>query len=190
MQARRRSRSYLSWDTMAKAYFHKNQRVYVKPVGTWAQVERVNPQWAKGVEEPIKVTYDCGMGRDFGADELVPEDVASTRDVTGGAEQWRLVRGQNKWRSEAECANHPFPGTYPVVVTGDRDWGGWRVPGAEYDLDPLRIEFQAKVIANALECVDVLRKIHDHAEESPENVSDRLADLMMRVRNVLKEIES
>ena len=26
---------------MAKANFHKNQRVYVKPVGTWALVERV-----------------------------------------------------------------------------------------------------------------------------------------------------
>ena len=24
---------------MAKAQFHKNQRVYVKPVGTWALVE-------------------------------------------------------------------------------------------------------------------------------------------------------
>ena len=26
---------------MAKALFHKNQRVYVKPVGTWALIERV-----------------------------------------------------------------------------------------------------------------------------------------------------
>ena len=35
---------------MAKAVFHKNQRVYVSSVGTWAMVEQVVPQWAKGVE--------------------------------------------------------------------------------------------------------------------------------------------
>ena len=38
---------------MAKAQFHKNQRVYVKPVGTWALIEHVVPHWAKGIEEPI-----------------------------------------------------------------------------------------------------------------------------------------
>ena len=42
---------------MAKAQFHKNQRVYVKPVGTWALVERVVPHWAKGIEEPLRVYY-------------------------------------------------------------------------------------------------------------------------------------
>ena len=30
---------------MAKAKFHKSQRVFVKPVGTWAHVEAVVPQW-------------------------------------------------------------------------------------------------------------------------------------------------
>jgi hypothetical protein len=36
-----------------------------------------------------------------------------------------------------------------MVVTAERDWGGWRVPGAEYDLDPYRIEHQAEVIVRA-----------------------------------------
>ena len=36
---------------MAKALFHKNQKVFVKPVGTWAIVERVLPQWVKGMDE-------------------------------------------------------------------------------------------------------------------------------------------
>jgi hypothetical protein len=31
----------------------------------------------------------------------------------------------------------------------ERDWGGWRVRGAEYDLDPYRIERQAEIIARA-----------------------------------------
>ena len=48
---------------MAKAQFHKNQRVYVKPVGTWALIERVVPHWVKGIEEPIRIHYDVGLGR-------------------------------------------------------------------------------------------------------------------------------
>src|SRR5262245_60822067 len=49
---------------MAKALFSKGQRVFVKPVGTWSAVEKVTPQWVKGVEEPLKVFYDVGLGRD------------------------------------------------------------------------------------------------------------------------------
>ena len=48
---------------MAKALFHKSQRVFVKPVGTWATVEHVVPHWVKDVNEPLRVTYDCGLGR-------------------------------------------------------------------------------------------------------------------------------
>jgi hypothetical protein len=54
-----------------------------------------------------------------------------------------VVRGQNRWKSADQCGHHPYPGTRPTVVTSDRDWGGWRVPGSEYDLDPYRIEHQA-----------------------------------------------
>jgi hypothetical protein len=36
-----------------------------------------------------------------------------------------------------------------MVVTTERDWGGWRVLGAEYDLDPYRIERQAEIIVRA-----------------------------------------
>ena len=53
---------------MAKAKYHKSQRVFVKPVATWAYVEAVVPKWIKGCEEPIKITYDCGMGREFAQD--------------------------------------------------------------------------------------------------------------------------
>ena len=37
---------------MAKALFHKSQRVFVKPVGTWAVIEHVVPHWVKDVDEP------------------------------------------------------------------------------------------------------------------------------------------
>ena len=59
---------------MAKAQFHKNQRVYVKPVGTWALIEHVVPHWAKGIDEPIRIHYDVGLGREFAAEELMSEE--------------------------------------------------------------------------------------------------------------------
>jgi len=174
---------------MAKAQFHKNQRVYVKPVGTWALIEQVNPQWAKGVEEPIKVTYDVGLGRTFGADELQSDETSASLDMAAGEENWRLMRGQNKWMAIEECSRHPHPGTYPIVVTSERDWGGWRVPGAEYDQDPERIEMQARIIASSVKCVNVLRRLHEFAKESPENLSNSMADLAHEARMILKEIE-
>ena len=76
---------------MAKAVFHKGQRVYVKPVATWAVIEQVHPQWVKGVEEPLRVTYDTGLGRDFQAHELAaeekdPHDASKTVHVFKGFE--------------------------------------------------------------------------------------------------------
>ena len=133
---------------MAKAAFHKNQRVYVKPVGTWALVEHVVPHWAKGLDEPIRVHYDAGLGREFTADELQAEEPIPERK-SNGSEHWRVSRARNKWQATEDCSRHPIPGTYPVVMTGETDWGGWRVPGAEYDLDPAKVERQAQMIAAA-----------------------------------------
>ena len=175
---------------MAKAVYHKNQRVYVASVGTWALVEQVVPQWAKGVEEPIKVTYDCGLGRNFDAHELKAEIAAVANDVNDGTEQWRLVRDENKWHSREECSRHPYPGTHPIVVTGERDWGGWRVPGSEYDRDPERIESQARVIANSLNCIHLLKQLIGVANETPENLSDQLMDVAQKAREVIKAVEN
>src|SRR6202000_1444457 len=125
-----------------------NQRVYVKPLGTWALIEHVVPHWAKGLEEPIRVHYDVGLGREFAAEELLSEDPLSDTTQLEG-DQWRIVRARNKWQPAEDCARHPVPGTYPVVITGETDWGGWRVPGAEYDLDPGKVEMQARLIASA-----------------------------------------
>src|SRR5262249_6881808 len=131
---------------MARAQFHKNQRVYVRTVGTWAQIERVVPHWTKGLEEPIRIHYDVGLGREFGAEELQAE--AAPPPITEESDQWRVVRGRNKWQADSETASHPYPGTHPVVVTGEVDWGGWRVPGAEYALSPIRVERHARMIAS------------------------------------------
>jgi hypothetical protein len=117
---------------MAKAKFQKSQRVFVRPVGTWAHVEAVVPKWAKGCDEPIKIAYDCGMGREFAQEELEEECVALQANAANGlGGPWRIVRGHNRWKSAEQCGHHPYPGTHPMIVTTERDWGGWRVPGAE-----------------------------------------------------------
>ena len=84
---------------MAKAVFHKHQRVFVGPVGTWALVEQVKPHWVKDVEEPIRIAYDCGLGRDFTADELAAEQADNVE-----AGHWRVLRAKNKWQTIEECA--------------------------------------------------------------------------------------
>ena len=160
---------------MAKASFQRNQRVWVESVGAWAVVERIEPVWAKGFEEPVKVTYDVGLGRPFMAHELQAEE--ETKADAGQEEtRWRLMRARNKWQSASDCAHHPYPGTYPVVVTDSGDWGGWRVPGAEYDRDPRKIEFQARLIASAPGLRTLVRELLASIVEAPEDAPPALQE--------------
>ena len=102
---------------MAKAKFHKSQRVFVKPVGTRAYVEAVVPKWVKGCDEPIKIAYDCGMGREFGQEELEEESLALQATAANGlGGTWWVLRGHNRWKSAEQCGHHPHPGTHPMVV--------------------------------------------------------------------------
>jgi len=175
---------------MAKAKFHKSQRVFVKPVGTWAYVEAVVPKWVKGCEEPIKIAYDCGMGREFAQEELEEESTAlqvNAANGLGGA--WRVLRGHNRWKSAEQCGHHPHPGTHPMVVTTERDWGGWRVPGAEYDLYPERIERQARMIAYAPKMFAVLQALIEQTRNEPENVPDDIAALAQEAKGIQRYVE-
>lgn len=163
---------------MAKAVFHKGQRVFVKPVGTWAGIEVVIPQWVKGVEEPLKVTYEVGLGREFQAHELVAEEHEDAQTDLVETEKWRVVRVPNRWQQNTDV-RQPHPGSFPVVVTDERNWGDWRVPMAEYERDAARIETQARVIANALKMMRVCRELTllaaDHAMETPPEILDLAA---------------
>ena len=173
---------------MAKAQFHKNQRVYVKPVGTWALIERVVPHWAKGIDEPIRIHYDVGLGREFAAEELLSEEPLADRS-SNMQRHWRVVRARNKWQPAEDCARHPVPGTYPVVITGEADWGGWRVPGAEYDLDPVRIEEQARLIASAPQLAVFANALVDWARRSGEEMPNELAELAHQAQDLLTEVK-
>jgi hypothetical protein len=172
---------------MAHAQFHKNQRVYVRPVGTWAIVERVVPQWTKGLEEPLRIYYDVGLGREFGTEELQGE--SSPPSAAEDGEVWRIMRAPNKWQSPHETATHPFPGTYPIVVTGEADWGGWRVPGAEYALSPARIEKQARMVTATPRLVEIVKQLAEWGKHAPAGLPNSLADLMARCKQAINYIE-
>ena len=154
---------------MAKAQFHRNQKVWVETVGTWAVIEKIVPIWAKGFDEPVRITYDVGLGRDFVAQDLKAEDPLAVDSSAEDGPAWRLLRARNKWQDPADCGHHPFPGTFPVVVTDAADWGGWRVPGAEYDRDPRKIEYQARLLTAAPRLLALARDLAAAVAESPDD---------------------
>lgn len=172
---------------MARAQFQKGQKVWVECVGAWATIEQVQPVWAKGFAEPVRVTYDVGLGREFLAHELLlPAEDPAALDAAGAT--WRLLRARNKWQQAEDCPHHPFPGTYPVVVTDPQDWGGWRVPGAEYDRDPDRIEAQARLIAAAPRLMKLAEALAASVEEAPDDAPPELQRLAREARAALKAI--
>ena len=170
---------------MARAQFQKGQKVWVECVGAWAHIEKVQPVWAKGFDEPVRVTYDVGLGREFTANELL---VAAEDPAQGDQETWRLLRARNKWQAPEDCLHHPFPGTYPVVVTDRADWGGRRVPGAEYDRDPDRIEFQARLIAAAPPLMRLAETLTALVGESPEDAPPAVLALAREAREILRGV--
>jgi hypothetical protein len=174
---------------MAKAQFHKNQRVFVRPVGTWAMIEKVMPQWAKGLDEPLRIFYDVGLGREFAAEELQNES-GSNADADESLEHnWRLVRARNKWKTPEECSHHPYPGTHPQIVTGDAEWGGWRVPGAEYDLYPEKVELQARMIVSAPRLAELARSLIESFKAYPDDLPDDVAALALEAQKIVRYVD-
>lgn len=170
---------------MARAQFQKGQKVWVESVGAWTQIEKINAVWAKGFDEPVKISYDVGLGRDFNAAELM----CAAEDKAGAdLGQWRLLRARNKWQAAEDVPHHPVPGTYPVVVTDSADWGGWRVPGAEYDRSPERIEFQARLITAAPELMSLVRRLTEIAEDTPDALPREMVDLAGQGRDILRAV--
>ncbi len=170
---------------MAKAQFHRHQRVWVDKVGAWATVEKLVPVWSKGFDEPIRITYDVGLGREFTAAELRSESLDETSGATG---EWRLLRARNKWQTEADCEHHPFPGTFPVVVTDEADWGGWRTPGAEYDRDPRKIEAQARLIVSAPKLLALARELADSVDDSADDAPAEMVRLAQVAKALLRVV--
>jgi hypothetical protein len=81
------------------------------------------------------------------------------------------------------------PGTYPVVITGEADWGGWRVPGAEYDLNPAKTEEQARLIANAPQLAAFASSLVNWARKSGEEMPNELVELAHQAQDILSEVK-
>jgi hypothetical protein len=176
---------------MAKAIFQRNQKVWVESVGAWSVIEKIVPVWAKGFDEPVRVTYDVGLGRDFHAHELKAEQDGAHSILADDGSNWRLLRARNKWQTDEDTRGHPYPGTYPVIVTDANDWGGWRVPGAEYDRDPHKIEFQARLLTSAPRLLAIARHVAGLVDESAGDAPPELkhlAEEALRIERYLKEI--
>jgi hypothetical protein len=76
-----------------------------------------------------------------------------------------------------------------VVVTDKADWGGWRVPGAEYDRDPRRIEFQARLIAEAPRLLKLARDLHAFISEAPDDAPAELQALAQACSQIIRRVE-
>lgn len=173
---------------MAKAQFQKHQKVWVDSVGAWAVVEKIVPVWAKGFEEPVRITYDIGLGREFTANELRAEDSEEAPADEEAGRNWRLMRARNKWQQPDDCSHHPYPGTFPVVVTDESDWGGWRVPGSEYDRDPYKIEYQARLIAASPKLLRMARELTAFVGDNTDDAPEELIAIGRAARAVLRSI--
>jgi hypothetical protein len=179
---------------MAKALFHKSQRVYVKPVGIWAVVEQVVPHWVKDVGEPLRITYDCGLGRPFQTHELVSETAMHTDEHANDdeddflLEHWQVQRRTIKWRSGGFGAALANPGSFPVVSTDEGSANAWRVSGAEYDRDPQRVEHQARMIAHTPELLRVARRLAEFASQSPDALPTDLKPVAQQCARILRSV--
>jgi hypothetical protein len=183
---------------MAKALFHKSQRVFVKPVGTWAVIEQVVPHWVKDVAEPLRISYDCGLGRQFQAQELaseqamrnenrVPADPNEDEDEVM-LEHWHIERRPIKWRAGDFGMRLGASSTYPVVATDEGSPNGWRVSGSDYDRDPQRIEHQARMIVHTPELLRIARRLAEVAAENPDAIPADLKPVVQHCAMILRRV--
>lgn len=180
---------------MAKALFQQGQKVFAENIGTWATIEKVIPHWVKGVDEPIRVTYDLGLGREFLSTELVGEapsgDKRSTPksfDMGDSIDNWRVTRRENQLAPKTTTNTHPMPGTYPAIITDEKDWGGWRVPALEYNRDPELYEYQARTMACASEMLRLIKSMVEITSDPNLLTSDALKDLNSQASLIMRRV--
>ena len=69
------------------------------------------------------------------------------------------------------------------------DWGGWRVPAAEYDRDPHRIEAQGRLLANSPRLLEIAEQLAAMAGEDGD-LPPALAELSRSAERVLRDINT
>ncbi len=73
-----------------------------------------------------------------------------------------------------------------MVVTDLGDWGGWRVPGAEYDRDPGKFERQARLIACAPKLLKLATLLQDFVADAPDDAPTELVDMARQAMALIK----
>ena len=73
-------------------------------------------------------------------------------------------------------------------MTDEKDWGGWRVPMAEYDRNPERVEHQSRVMANALRLMRVARELIEFTQDNPHETPRALTELAQQADMVMAAI--
>ena len=99
-----------------------------------------------------------------------------------------MLRQRNRWYSIEETSAHPHPGTHPAIVSDEFDWGGWRVSGAEYNRDPTRIEYQARMIANAPDLVRICKRLVQTWQREPNQFPTELEQAVQRASLILRHV--
>ena len=62
------------------------------------------------------------------------------------------------------------------------------MPGAEYDRDPERIEFQSRLIAAAPDLMELARELIETVSEAPDDAPPESLHLARRARDILRQI--
>ena len=75
-----------------------------------------------------------------------------------------------------------------MVVTDAQDWGGWRVPGSEYDRDPARFEKQARLISAAPQMARLAQRLKALVSEAPEDAPPAVMELAREAHRLLKYV--
>ena len=76
-----------------------------------------------------------------------------------------------------------------MIVTDSMDWGGWRVPAAEYDRDPTKFEAQARMIVHAPQLLSISEKLSELTEQETDLPAE-WAELVKKTREVIRNISS
>ena len=151
-----------------------------------AYVEAVVPTWVKGCEEPIKISYDCGMGREFAQEELEEEILLRSRSTprmalaAPGASCAATIAGRAP--SSAGTTRHASHGRDHRARLGRLARSGRRIRSRS-----LCIERQAEIVRAPI-FMKLLEEFVEYADQEPENLSDDLTKLAQIARRIISEV--
>ena len=131
-------------------------------------------------------------GYQVGEDVVLTLDAAASEFFEDGQYVFRWSSGESRDTASMVDFWAGWVENYPISSLEDpldeNDWGGWRVPGSEYDRDPHRIEYQARLIANSPNMLKLLKKVVDMVSHAPENYPSEMREVARTGVHILRHI--